>query len=159
MFKIKFIKIFVHFNLFAVSQDVFLRGGIAKGTLFKKEAYQFFGNSVIGAYLLESNISKNPIIVIDEKTHKDMCDETGYCDFVKKKYDRNYIKPFKLLHENVALDITDGFITKAIDKKQIENNIMMNKAAFEYDANNYGKYVFLMEEFIDSNKTPSEEVK
>ena len=156
---LQFIKIFSHFSLYAMSRDVFFRGGIAKGSLFKKKDYQFFGDSVIGAYLLESNISKNPIIVIDEKTHEDMCNETGYGDFVKQKFNRNYIKPFKLLHENVALDIIDGFVMKDIDKEQIKNNIMMNKAAFEYDANNYGKYVFLMEEFIDSNKTLSEEVK
>lgn len=156
---LQFIKIFSHFSLYAMSQDVFFRGGIAKGSLFKKKDYQFFGDSVIGAYLLESNISKNPIIVIDEKTHEDMCKQTGYCDFVAQKFNRNYIKPFKLLHENVALDIIEGFVTKPIDKEQIERNITLNKAAFEYDANNYGKYVFLMEEFISSNKASSADVK
>ena len=156
---LQFIKIFSHFSLYAMSQDVFFRGGIAKGSLFKKKDYQFFGDSVIGAYLLESNISKNPIIVIDEKTHEDMCKQAGYCDFVTQKSNRNYIKPFKLLHENVALDIIDGFVTKSIDKEQIEKNITMNKAAFEYDANNYGKYGFLMEEFISSNKASLADVK
>lgn len=78
----QFIKIFSHFSLYAMTQNVFFRGGIAKGSLYKKEKYQFYGDSVIGAYLIESNISKNPIITIDEKTHFDMNNISGYSEFV-----------------------------------------------------------------------------
>ncbi len=148
---LQFIKIFVHFNLFAMSQDVFLRGGIAKGTLFKKEAYQFFGNSVIGAYLLESNISKNPIVVIDENTHEDMCKENGYVDFIEDS-ERHYIKPFNHLQEHILHDIVDDNIIQNIEMKKIEDNITKNKAAFEYDASNYAKYVFLLNKFQEHNK-------
>lgn len=57
-FLVEFMKIFSHFNLYAMSRNVFFRGGIAKGNLYKKEKYQFYGNSVIYAYLMESVISK-----------------------------------------------------------------------------------------------------
>lgn len=67
-----FIDIFNHFNLYAMSKNVFFRGGISQGELFKKENYQFFGDSVIGTYLLESNISKFPIITIDKNTYNDL---------------------------------------------------------------------------------------
>lgn len=143
---LQFIKIFSHFSLYAMSQNVFFRGGIAKGSLFKKKDYQFFGDSVIGAYLLESNISKNPIVVIDENTHQDMCKETGYSDLVVNT-DRHYIKPFKHIKENILFDIVDASVIKTIDVKKIEENITANKAAFEYDASNYAKYVFLLNEF------------
>lgn len=146
---LQFIKIFSHFSLYAMSQNVFFRGGIAKGTLFKKEKYQFYGDSVIGAYLLESTISKNPIIVIDEQTHIDMLKIPGYSDFVETKQDRHYIKPFGILDKEVALDIEEGFIFKEIDRELIENNILENRKIFEYDAKNYLKYVFLMNEFRD----------
>ena len=43
----QFIKIFAHFSLYAMSQNVFFRGGIAKGSLYKKAKYQFYGDSVI----------------------------------------------------------------------------------------------------------------
>lgn len=147
----QFIKIFSHFSLYAMSQNVFFRGGIAKGTLYKKEQYQFYGDSVIGAYLLESNISKNPIIVVDEQTHADMSNISGYKDLVDKKQDRHYIKPFGFLDNPLVLDIDENFELKEIDPYQIEINIQENKTAFEYDAKNYAKYVFLLTEFENGN--------
>lgn len=151
----QFIKIFSHFSLYAMSQNVFFRGGIAKGSLYKKEMYQFYGDSVIGAYLIESNISKNPIIMIDEKTDSDMRKVPGYEDMVDLYKNRHYIKPFKLLNKETPLDIDEKFILKEIDSKQIETNIRNNKDAFEYDASNFSKYVFLLEELEKSNSSNS----
>lgn len=148
----QFIKIFSHFSLYAMTQNVFFRGGIAKGSLYKKEKYQFYGDSVIGAYLIESNISKNPIITIDEKTHFDMNNISGYSEFVDTYQNRHYIKPFKLLNQNIILDIDENFILKEVDGNLIESNIRENKSIFEYDSNNFSKYVFLLDQLKNSNK-------
>ena len=155
----QFIKIFSHFSLYAMSKNVFFRGGIAKGSLYKKEEYQFYGDSVIGAYLIESNISKNPIITIDEKTHADMLNFSGYKDLVDVYQNRNYIKPFEFLNKKILLDIDENFILKEIDSNQIETNIRDNKSAFEYDANNFSKYVFLLNRFTHSNNSPVNGIK
>lgn len=149
----QFIKIFSHFSLYAMSKNVFFRGGIAKGSLYKKEKYQFYGDSVIGAYLIESNISKKPIITIDEKTHTDMLNFSGYTDLVGTYQNRIYIKPFELLNKNIVLDIDENFILNEIDSKQIEANIRNNKNAFEYDANNFSKYIFLLNQFEKDNNS------
>lgn len=148
---LEFIKIFSHFSLYAMSKDVFFRGGISKGRLFKKEKYQFYGECVIGAYLLESNISKNPIIVIDENTHKDLTTINGYSNLVAEKQNRHYIKPFELLGK-LSLDIDEHFSLKDINIECIEDNIKNNQRVFEYDADNYAKYVFLLNEYQDRNK-------
>lgn len=147
---LQFLKIFSHFNLYAMSQDVFFRGGIAKGKLYKKEKYQFYGDCVIGAYLLESNISKNPIVIIDEKTHSDMSGISEYDKLICTDKGRHYIKPFEYLHKRWNLDIEENFILNKIDNGQIKANIQENKNAFEYDANTYSKYMFLLEEFKNS---------
>ena len=146
---LQFIKIFSHFNLYAMSKNVFFRGGIAKGSLYKKEKYQFYGDSVIGAYLLEEKISMYPIVTIDEKTHQDLQAMSGYLSFVESgaNQDRHYIKPFALLNSPFTLDLDEGFIIKDIDKMQIEKNILENKSAFEFDAENYAKYIFLIDKF------------
>lgn len=146
-FLLEFMKIFSHFSLYAMSQDVFFRGGIAKGNLYKKEKYQFYGESVIYAYLLESEISKYPIIVIDEKTNEDMKCIPEYKRMVKKddKNGRYYIKPFEFMHEDIMLD-TDEFLKREINVDKIKENIESNRSLFEYDAKNYEKYVFLQKE-------------
>lgn len=149
----QFIKIFSHFSLYAMTKNVFFRGGIAKGSLYKKEKYQFYGDSVIGAYLIESNISKNPVITIDEKTHTDMLNFSEYEDLVDVYQNRNYIKPFEFLNKKMVLDIDENFILNEIDSKQIEANIRDNKSAFEYDASNFSKYVFLLGQFEKSNSS------
>lgn len=155
----QFIKIFSHFNLYAMSKNVFFRGGIAKGSLFKKEKYQFYGDCVIGAYLLESNISKDPIILIDENTHNDMRKTVGYCSLIEEKKNRHYIKPFEFLNKKPVLEIDEDFHLNDIDAKKIKENILQNKNAFEYDAKNFEKYVFLWEEFQKSNIIPEKGVE
>lgn len=152
-FLFEFIKIFSHFNLYAMSKDVFFRGGIAKGSLYTKAEYQFYGDSVIGAYLIESNISKNPIIVIDENTHNDMIECKDYLQFVDTVNDRHYIKPFELLLNDFEMDLED-YELREIDRDLILKNIKDNKHNFEYDDKNYSKYKFLLSEY---NKSVKEE--
>lgn len=154
-FLIEFMKIFSHFNLYAMSKDVFFRGGIAKGNLYKKEKYQFYGNSVIYAYLMESVISKYPIVVIDEKTNEEMKKMPDYESMISLKNGRYYIKPFKFLYDDVILD-TMSPIKREIDADKIKYIIGTNRSLFEYDAKNYEKYVFLqkeLEECDNSNNT------
>lgn len=146
---LEFIKIFSHFNLYAMSNNVFFRGGIAKGNLYKKQQHQFFGNSVIDAYLLESNISKYPIVVIDESTHSELQKEDGYSDFVAIYNGRHYIKPFELLCKEVNLDLIPETNIKTYECDKIKKNIEKNKQLFEYDAKNYEKYKFLLDRFSE----------
>ncbi len=149
-FLMEFIEIFSHFNLFAMSQDVFFRGGIAQGSLFKKENYQFYGDSVIHAYLMENGISKNPIIVIDEKTNSSIKNYEQYKQLVNKKSERYYIRPFAFLGQKVNLAI-DDYKIRDIDEDAIKCNIAENKRLFEFDTSNYSKYIFLENE-IKENK-------
>ncbi len=149
-FLVEFMKIFSHFSLYAMSKNVFFRGGIAKGNLYRKEKYQFYGNSVIYAYLLESIISKYPIVVIDERTNEDMKNVFEYEKMVDMKNGRYYIKPFVFLDDKVILD-TDDFTTREIDADMVRKNIEDNRRLFEYDAKNYEKYIFLQEELKRCN--------
>lgn len=145
---IEYIKIFLHFNLFAMSRDVFFRGGVAEGNLFIKDPYQFYGESVIYSYLLESVISKYPIVVIDEDTYKaiEKYPDTRY--IVKKKQGRYYLNIFAPLQKEFSIRLGDEtFDFRDIDISQIMNNINKNKKKFEYDAKNYEKYDFLIKEY------------
>lgn len=151
-FLVEFMKIFSHFNLYAMSNNVFFRGGIAKGNLYKKEKYQFYGNSVIYAYLMESVISKYPIIVIDEKTDEDMKKNPEYSAMVDYNNGRCYIKPFEFLDKDVVLDTVNSN-KRPIQKDKIKHNIEENRSLFEYDAKNYEKYVFLQNELEKHNKS------
>lgn len=149
---IEFIKIFSHFHLYAMTKNIFFRGGIAKGKLFLKKEYQFYGDSVINAFLLESMVSKHPIIVIDESTYQDIKD-IKECDIlIKSMNERHYIRPFVYLKEKINLDINEISLIniRETDKNTILENIKMNKKLFEYDCKNFEKYVFLMKEFSES---------
>lgn len=152
-FLMQFIKIFSHFSLYAMSKDVFFRGGIAKGPLYKKAKYQFYGDCVINAYLLENNISKNPIITVDENTCQDLKRLPEYKNIIKKECERYYIQPFCYIHSPFKLDIDDKFVLNEIDIKTIKQNIVTNKRNFEYDASNYNKYAFLLTELESVEKS------
>lgn len=145
---LEFIKVFGHFNLYAMMENVFFRGGIAKGNLYLKEDYQFYGNSVIYSYLLESFISKNPIIVIDENTYHDIANMEGTETFFKPyKDNRHYIDPFFMADCDIKSLIDERFWDeiKKIDMDIISCNINENMSMFEFDVKNYSKYVFLNE--------------
>lgn len=151
-FLLEFIKIFMHFNLYAMSKDVFFRGGIARGKLFIKQKYQFYGDSVIRAYLLESKVSHYPIITVDKKTYDAINGDLGCNDYVAKKNKRYYIKPFVSLSKKINSVIDNEFTLKDVDSSEIIKNIENNKNKFEYDPDNYMKYVFLEEEYKGSQK-------
>lgn len=146
---LEFLKIFSHFNLYAMSQDVFFRGGVAKGNLFIKEKHQFYGESVIYAYLLESVIAKNPVIYIDADTYLELKKYDGYDALFTEKSERYYIKPFAGFGIDVRMyiDRYSAINIRETPKDLIQKNIMQNKRNFEYDARNFGKYVFLIDEF------------
>lgn len=146
---IEYIKLFLHFNLFAMSKNVFFRGGIAKGNLFIKEPYQFYGESVIYSYLLESVISRFPIVVIDENTYNAIKNYSETDLLVKKdKNDRHYLDIFAPLCPKFSMSFSDAmFAARKINKNEILDNIMKNRKKFEYDAKNYEKYGFLLREY------------
>jgi hypothetical protein len=147
-FLIEYIKIFLHFNLYAMSKDVFFRGGISKGNLFVKDPYQFYGESVIYSYLLESVISQNPIIMIDENTYKEIEPFEENSLIKEDSSGRHYLNIFAPLQEKIDMGLSDDFINiRPIDKEKILENIKRNKKKFEYDAKNYGKYDFLLKEY------------
>jgi|GEM_PF-2415312 len=146
---IEFIKVFLHFNLYAMSQGVFFRGGIAKGNLFIRESYQFYGESVIFAYLLESSIAKYPVTIIDENTYQAIKDFNLPNDLVKNQSGRYYLNIFAFEKEDVkmAFDEDSYFEMKEINYEFILDNIKKNKILFEYDVKNYEKYTFLLKEY------------
>jgi len=146
---IEFFKIFSYFNVYAMTQDIFFRGGIAKGRLFYKEKYQFYGDSVINAYLLESEISKNPIITIDENTYNDISNKDDSKNLIDiTKSGRHYIKPFAYLEHKFNLSLSEPSVEiKEIDEKLLQSTIKRNIIKFEYDERNYGKYVYLLKEY------------
>ena len=135
-----------------MSKNVFFRGGISKGNLYKREKFQFYGDSVIGAFLLESNISKNPIVTIDEKTHNDMTNLPEYNELVYDCHGRHIIKPFYYLDKKIYLEIDEKFLIKEINNKDIKKNISKNMNVFEFDEKNYNKYAFLHKQ-ISENST------
>lgn len=152
---IEYLKIFSHFNVYAMTQDVFFRGGVANGNIFFNEGYQFYGDSVIKAYLLESEVSKNPVITIDENTYKAMSNNNNsLCDkLIISHNGRYYLRPFAYLENNFYLDIDKSKIEiRGIDQECLEKIIEENKSKFEYDPKNYEKYVFLLNEYKEKNR-------
>lgn len=150
-----FIKIYSHFSLYAMSQDVFFRGGIAKGGLFVDKPHQFYGDSVIKAYLLESSIAKFPRIVIDQSTVSDLIKENNISDFLicEDPPKRSYVRPFTYMSRNELQTIVNIPAEKlfSIDEEKwliIEEKIQKNMERFEFDDKNYLKYAFLQSEYM-----------
>jgi len=158
---LEFLKVFAHLSLFAMTEDVFFRGGIAKGCLFHRASYQFYGDSVSHAYLLESEISKNPIIVIDDDTYDAIKELPDTQMLISKPLKgRYFLDPFAWLKCDFDMNI-DKSLLKLIDKEKIQKVILKNKSKFEYDAKTYEKYFFLSEcysEFIKTLKDSNMEV-
>ena len=142
---IEFIKIYSHFSLYAMSKNIFFRGGIAKGCLFKNAPYQFFGDSIIKAYSLESEISKNPIITVDSSACIGLSEEPIFGKMKKEDEinQRCYIDPFYGWGSEMDIHLEEGFKCKTIDYSAIERIIDENLIRFEYDEKNYQKYLFL----------------
>lgn len=148
---LQFLKVFSHINAYAMTKDVFFRGGVAQGSLYHKAYYQFYGESVIFAYLLESDVSKNPIIVIDENTYMALKDIPGSKDLIDIEKSRHYIKPFAFIEHNFDLNI-DPIKIRDINIDSIRKMIEQNKTKFEYDSKNYEKYIFLLDKYQKLNK-------
>lgn len=150
-----FIKIFSVFNKYAMTKDVFFRGGIAQGKLYKKQPHQFYGKSVIDAYLLESEIAKKPAIYMDAKTGPFLYENFNKKGTLAEKSivrqdteGRYFIKPFNLVTNEDIVDLmaTDT-ILKEVNDEEVKKIIMMNKERFEYQPKTYMKYIFLENEF------------
>lgn len=154
-FLFEFLKIFSYFNVYAMTKDVFFRGGIAKGSLYCKEDYQFYGDSVVNAYLLESEISKNPRIIVDENTYNEILNMSDDTELIfSKDVGRAYLKPFAYLENDFLMDLNYDLVEE-ISKDKLQSIIIKNKKKFEYDSRNYGKFTFLSKEYDrykDKNK-------
>lgn len=148
---VNFIHLYSHFSLYAMSEGVFFRGGIAKGSLFVNQPYQFYGDSVIKAYLLESSIAKYPRLALDQITYEDLQNTKASMN-THSKNGRCYICPFAKMNfseflKTVGLEESE---VRQIDKKtweKIGEEIKKNKARFEFDEHNFQKYNYLLEEF------------
>lgn len=157
---VDFIKVFLHFNLYAMSKGVFFRGGIAKGNLFVKDPHQFYGESVICAYLLESSIARNPLILLDETTYNEIKKFDSMGPFLKDKNNRYYLNVFPAEEYDMGtIFSSSAFEIKEIDYGEIEKNIQRNKKIFEYDARNYDKYIFLLDSYYEYKKNHDSNIK
>lgn len=147
----EFLKIFSYFSAYSMTKNVFFRGGIAKGNLFYKDKHQFYGESVIKAYLLESEIAKFPIILLDDNTFNDTNEllfQKIANDLIKsdKETGRHYINPFFYLYNKPDLNLKEITLND-IKPSSVKNQILKNQKKFEYDNHNYVKYNFLLKKF------------
>lgn len=157
---VQFINIFILFNQYAMSKNVFFRGGIAQGKLTRNRSYQFYGDSVIKAYLLESVIAENPVIYIDTKTREgilsylkkeeDFSEEASFIATDNKRY---YIKPFYEIHEEDIVGNFAGNVNlRECNLTNIQKVLERNKALFEYHPKTFYKYTFLEKELSGAIK-------
>ena len=156
---IAFIKIYSHFIVYAMSQDVYFRGGIAKGDLFINEPYQFYGDSVIKAYLLEETLAKMPRVAIDQKTYKEISPEMKEDCFDREK-GRYFIRPFLGIQvSDISEHYDPAFQFAEIGEAefiQIKANIEKNLEKNEFVEGVYLKYHYLKERF-DKVKSEKQE--
>lgn len=149
-FMAEFIKVYLHFSQYSMSQNVFFRGGVAKGCLFVNEPHQFYGDSVIKAYLLEEKISKFPRIAFDRETFEALSGIPEIKNILveEKKSGRFYLTPFTKISKTELANITGLDISQiqSIDRKEIVRYIGKGKSQFEFDERNYPKYQFLADE-------------
>jgi hypothetical protein len=159
---IEYLKFYTYFSLYAMQNEIFLRGGVAKETLVTSQKYQFFGPSVINAYLLESEISKYPVVTIDKTTFdeiiKVISSDTSALlinsDKAKKRY---YLQPFYYLAQQRCLSSTsfEESFAEEINKEKINRVLCKQLTTYEYNDKIYPKYVFLKNEFdkiLDESK-------
>ncbi len=154
-----FINVFLHFGLYAMSKNVFFRGGISKGTLYVNKPYQFYGNCVINSFLLEEDIAKMPRIAIDKKTIKDLKGNTQNWN-IEEDQDRTYLNFFS---QSVLNDVEDYLDMPSTENKKINvdvikkirSNIVTNMDNLEFNEKTYKKYCYLKkscEKFIEQIK-------
>ena len=146
-----FINVFLHFNIYAMSNNVFFRGGIAKGKLFVNKPYQFYGDCVINSFLLEDEIASMPRITIDSKTMNDLKEYSKLWVFDDDNR-RHFLNPFS----KVALDDISQYLDipvanfQQIDEKiikKIKSNIFSQMKKYEFNNKTYQKYTYLSESY------------
>lgn len=163
-FLIEYIKFYSYFSLYAMQKKVFLRGGIAYGSLVKKKSYQVFGESIIKAYLLENEISNVPIVSIDKYTCtriKEFLDKSQYEMLVYEDTNnkRYCLKPFYFLRQPECLKLT-SFNRCTLEEIRRDNILVqINKQLqyFEYDVKVYPKYVYLHKKLMEETKQKEQE--
>lgn len=152
----QFIKIYLYFSRYAMSRNIFFRGGIAEGCLFINEPYQFYGDCVIKAYLLEENISKFPRIALDKKTYDVLKDISDFSSAFDSEEGRYFLKPFFQVTCNELASLTDlgtSDILQILDINMaaVSKHIYDGKMRFEFDEKTYLKYHFLEKQFNQSS--------
>ena len=151
----EFVKIYLHFSLYSMSQKIFFRGGIAKGNLYVNLPHQFYGDCVIKAYLLEEKIAKFPRIALDRETYTSLLEINGMREMLQedKKNGRFYVKTFVPISkpELAAITNLEEDQIHSIIPKDVLKHIKDGKKQFEFDEHNYPKYHFLEQEFFSSD--------
>ena len=150
-FLLQFIKIYSHFSIYAMSENVFFRGGIAKGSLFINSPTQFYGDCVIKAYLLESEIAIVPCIALDNKTYLDLKESLEPCEQIQALgKSRHCLRPFINVSRSELQEIVnlDPDAIKDIDSEvweKVHNNIQDNIDKYEFSERVRQKYIYLAE--------------
>lgn len=142
-----FINVFLHFGLYAMSKNVFFRGGISKGTLYVNKPYQFYGDCVINSFLLEEDIAQMPRIAIDKKTVKDLNGNTQNWNIEEIK-ERTYLNFFS---KSVLTDVDEYLDEPSAENqiidldfiKAIRTKITTNMTKLEFNDKTYQKYYYL----------------
>lgn len=156
-----FLKIFSYLNLFAMSLGIFFRGGVSHGSLYVNQPHQFYGDSVINAYQFESDIAKNPILLIDDFTTKEITKlkECPSNFIIGTGNKRNCLNPFAFWSCNYKLgSLVQNIEAIDIRPERIERILNEKKTKHEYDARNYDKYIFLINEFERIMKNKSDKI-
>ena len=159
----RFINVFLHFNIYAMSQGVYFRGGISTGNLFVNKPYQFYGNCVIKSFSLEEYIACHPRIAIDKATkNKFKKTPNGWKFDYDEENDRWFINPFSdAIYKDIGEDlgIPNGeFLNINYDLiLEIKKNIAANKENFEFNDKLYQKYSYLLKSCNELIESANEE--
>lgn len=149
---VTFVHILLHFYLYAMERNIFLRGGISHGGLYHKEKHQFYGTAVIHAYKLESEIAVNPALFLDRETFNSLSNDETMVQLLEEiDTSRRYkLKPFFALNDNLAPYFKDDpAFTDSIqlpDISIIKSNIEKHLDINEFDKRTYEKYLYLYNE-------------
>lgn len=153
---IGFVNVFLHFNIYAMSNNIYFRGGISKGNLHVNKPYQFYGDCVINSFKLESDIAKFPRIAVDKSTFDDIKEKDLLWSFdgegnpeIEK---RHYINPFsKIVLEEIDcyLGVVGAQYFKNDQKvlKTVGKHLKENVNKYEFSDSTYNKYIYLLNSY------------
>lgn len=161
----QYIDILLNFLLYAMSEGVFLRGGITKGRLYvdRNHKNQYYGDCVAYAYLLESSVAKYPRIMVDTQTYQDLSEayeKVSKDEFQKRanifktKADKNvgrqWLNNFYCL-ENQSIYLRDKQNRELKDLcLEINKSIDLNIEKKEFENSTYEKYISIKKEFDET---------